>query len=138
MSKSKKPAEPEQPKLEDLVDEFGDCKSKVEAVAAFAKRAESLRAQILTRVGVIKPEATKDVHGSRHVVTISAQSNQRTVGKLSQLSKRIGLPKFLASCTFPLKALELVLSGEEAVAYVTESRTGPRTVTVAPRVDSQA
>jgi hypothetical protein len=122
-----------------LVDEYGSVQSKLAAFSSTTKplkdREKELRAELLKIVEKEPPDQAFALDGDHYTVTLSECRMERTIRSMKRVFVVLGQKLFLASCTFPLKALSSLLLPDEVAKLVDETATGAREVIATPRVE---
>lgn len=122
-----------QPDRAAIVDEYGQLDTEIESVLApigrKMKRRDELHAQIKGWHDESPADQTFSESGKAYRVEISQRAEETFLNK-AKLYTKLRRDKFIALCTFTLKAAKTVLTGEEFEALTRKERTGHRKVTV--------
>jgi hypothetical protein len=120
-----------QPPVE-LVERFVELRTKNRAfkpdVNPFAESFAKVQAELLAFYEKQDPEQSFIAQGIDHEVPVSARQNKRTIKSLGKVFRAVGQRKFIDACNFTLSALEKLIDRERLHEFITEERTGPRTL----------
>lgn len=118
-----------------IIDEYGQLDQTIQALTAVTKRHKQLEDAIRSWYADADPELPITVAGGTHVVMLTPRANARRILDMWKVYRAMGNVKaFLSICSVTLKALEKALGEERAAKLVVEDRTGPRRISVVPRL----
>ncbi|GAC1699960.1 MAG: hypothetical protein NVS9B4_00430 [Candidatus Acidiferrum sp.] len=116
-----------------LIDEFGELDRQVAAFRPTLDRRLALAAEIQNWFVDLGPEEAATLEGRLYTLQVSACAHQRKIVSMKKLFRRIGQSLFLNWCTFPLTAIDRLLTGADTSDLVIEARTGNRTIKAVAR-----
>lgn len=116
-----------------ILDEFVQVRSRWKAwqpaVNPHSARYEELKATILGWFEKNPADVAYIAEGTSHKIPITMRENKRTVVKVLQLVRKLGLKWVAENCTPTLSAIEKSkLSPEQRKQFITEAREGPRSI----------
>jgi hypothetical protein len=111
-----------------VADEFGELERRIQEFKPVRDRHEALKKQIQTWFEQEPADQPASVEGKLYLVQASARANQRKVKSIASLFRRLGKALFLEVATVPFTAIDRVLPAEEHEKFVSEERTGSRTI----------
>ena len=120
-----------------LVDEFGQLDLKVREFSPIKDRYEALRKEIQSWYENSSAGASFEAEGKAFLVTAGPRGMKRRLKGLAGLAKALK-KKFWDICTVKLEDLDAYVAEPERSKYVIEEQTGPRKVTVAPKLPKAA
>ena len=118
----------------EIIDELGDIEKKLEPLKKLKTRRDQLRAQVLGWTEKLEPNKGQIFDGLRFAVHISPRSSQCSIRSMAKLSEKVGMKAFLTHCSFTLGKAKELLSGDDFKKLTVEGQTGPRDVSIVPRV----
>lgn len=118
---------------EAIADEFGDLASRLKPLK---DRYEQLRDRILERYENLEPHKSATLDGTRYSIEISPREKVREIKDMKKVQKRLSLPVFLQECKITIGSLKKYIADLELTKYLTESRTGPRTLKPIPKQEA--
>jgi hypothetical protein len=110
------------------VDEYGELCRQVAAFKPVLDRQKALEREIASWYDEQAPEEAYEVEGTVYTVQISARKRERRITDLPALFKHLGKLEFVRWCTFPLSAIDKLIDKDLQSEFLTEERTGSRTV----------
>jgi hypothetical protein len=116
-----------------IVDEFGELDRQMQASKPIRERHEALRKQIALWFEGKPGDEPCVVEGRHYTVQASPRAHQTKVRSLSKLFTRLGKTLFLQLCSVPLTAVRNSLPEEEHEKFLSEDRTGHRTIRAVPK-----
>lgn len=127
---AKKADTPKEPTREEIIDELGrlDAEIAADGIATKLTRIKTLRETVRAWSETEPAEKPLLYEGKAYSVTLTPRENQRSIRSLQAVYKALGIAKFIVACSLTLKALEEAVGKENIGKYVTEERTGSRTV----------
>jgi hypothetical protein len=115
-----------------LVDEYTEVRARVmawrPAVNPDAARFGELEAQLLAMAAGIEADQSAILKGNRSTVPVTECERKRTIIKIPSLFRLLGTGWVSENCKPTLKAIQKALTKEQLAKYVSESRSGPRTL----------
>lgn len=115
--------------LDEFVQVRSAWKSWQPAVNPHSARYEELKATILGWFEKKPADVAYIAEGTTHKIPITMRENKRTVVKVLQLVRKLGLKWVAENCTPTLSAIEKSkLSPEQRKQFITEAREGPRSI----------
>jgi len=119
------------------VDELGEVQKRLAEARRMVKAEEANQEAIQERILSWLPSdfgaaQEKTFHGNKFKAQVSAQQNKRTITSMEKVFGWMGKKTFLEKCSMTLKVLEVMLTGPQLMEVVSESRTGPRSISTEP------
>jgi hypothetical protein len=102
---------------------------------------DKLQAEIQSRYTDHPAEAEFQAQGEKFIVTVGMKKNEREIPDILKLMRairrklKLSATQFLKLCSIPLKEVDARLTPEEQEGFVTQERTGNRTIKVQVRPD---
>lgn len=112
-----------------LVDEFGELDRQL---ALLEPRYKALSEEINGWFENAPAAEPATIDGAQYRLALSPKRLSRHVTKLTVLFRKLGVRRFLQSCTFPVGECEKLLGEDGAAAFIEGGRTGKRTITAMP------
>lgn len=103
-----------------IVDEIGQLENELALIKPKAKRVEVLKKEIQGWAESYPSEQPLMFEGERFAVQVSAKGNKRRISSMGKLFELLGKLKFLALCSFTLKAAEENLTAAQLNDVVVE------------------
>lgn len=116
-----------------VIDEYCKLDAQVKAFAPTKSRHEKLRETILAWHPDLSGVQAKTLSGDQYELLIGMAQEQRRIGNMRKVFRKLGATVFLDHCTMTLKALTAALGEAEAAKYLESGYTGPRKLTPIPR-----
>jgi hypothetical protein len=91
---------------------------------------DELRKEVQSWYADADPFESFEAAGGDYIAVVGPRENQSKISDMEGLFKRLKRGVFLSLCTITLKKLEAVIPSEELSKYVTQDRTGWRSVKV--------
>lgn len=115
-----------------LLDELGELEERLAPLDADAKRRKLLReaARKWPAEDKVAPERAFSYKSEKFVLTLGLQENETRIVSMEAVFKALKKARFLAACSFTLKALKDLLP-DTWHGFVTTARTGTREFTIA-------
>ncbi len=134
--KTKTPAVPAPDQLffrSAVVDRFVLNLERIKAFKPIQKEHDEDRKTILSWGVETAPAESVEYLGMTGKVTLSAQANERKIVSMAAVAKFFGA-RFNTLCTFALKHMDSEMNEAERAKYLTEARTGARTISAETRI----
>lgn len=116
-----------------VIDELGRLEAEIDKLKPKVERAKVLDREIAQWCDHLPPDQEKAIDGEHYAAVVSRRDNQRRIVSLGKIFRTVGQAKFLEKCTLTLKALDSLIHREKQAGFVTEERTGKRTVKLVRR-----
>jgi hypothetical protein len=120
------------PEQRRLVDEYVEVRAKClawrPAANPHVSRFAELQVAILAWFEKQDPEDQILAKGNKFSLPVGAKERKRTIVRIPELFRRLGMKWVAEHCKPALGALEKALPKDELAKYVEESRTGPRSL----------
>jgi hypothetical protein len=110
---------------QELVDEYGELSRRIDEFRPVVARQKKLKDTIAGWFAG-QPEDTHEVEGKLYRVQVGPCALERKIVSMRRLYRLLGVTKFLEWCTFPLAALDKLVTDQDDIVEI--SQTGPRSV----------